>query len=633
MGIVRFCETSPEIALTPQNPFNQLFETIGQDSSACTDAINSEAYERVRDILEQAFARQRGAQILLKAPRAGFGKTHLIQRLSQSFSDVSFVPISLVGGQRLTAHSVTEEVVTYLLSPLPAGGGLTHLDLITRRVFAASLIPLVSAGEVPCDDRETAVQALKNAPVESFDFHHEQALTAHWAWENFPVLGPRLALQAARIYGTSQRDANFWVQQLFEYATTSTNLPLRNTDLIQRVAEAYDSTSEVTGMERLSALLALVTGHSGVVLVIDETEALSSSPSEGLALAGFIQSLRQHAVRASVILSVNGDVWETGFQPRLPGGLKDRLCENVVSLKPMTESEVRTLVSERGGRHSEKIIDGVLELDGVWYARRVTRRAGELWADLEQAAETEEESGAQSEQTHRSESGADGGMEAVTPMPSGSSTLGSLATERERAIATAAALSQAVAQLADKPEGQSATSAQSTDANKGQPADLKEENLQPANTAEASSSPNPEPLPANFSAAPQPQQQPEIPATVPFQPVAETEAPSADIPSSPADQAPVAPPAAQPSPFSVAPEPTRAPDPTAAPPIVSPFTIVPEPVEPLQAQNEPAPAASSIASTPVPAPEPLEKVTEQDQLKVDELLRQFRERYQPPPQP
>ena len=54
------------------------------------------------------------------------------------------------------------------------------LDLLARRTLALGLEPLVATGEVPCQDREGALTALREQPVETFDFHHDRAVTAHW---------------------------------------------------------------------------------------------------------------------------------------------------------------------------------------------------------------------------------------------------------------------------------------------------------------------------------------------------------------------------------------------------------------------------------------------------------------------
>ena len=57
----------------------------------------------------------------------------------------------------------------------------------------------------------------------------------------------------------------------------------------------------------------------------------------------FLAALRQSVERLDVILSLNQDIWQSAFVPRLSGGLADRLSEVVVELKPLTEEEMVAL--------------------------------------------------------------------------------------------------------------------------------------------------------------------------------------------------------------------------------------------------------------------------------------------------
>jgi hypothetical protein len=118
-----------------------------------------------------------GRCILLRAPRAGHGKTHLLSRIQHFLgSSHEFIPLHPANfGCRIDAGSVTDDALRRLVRPLPASGGLCVLDLITRRLFAAALQPLVGSGEVPCQDREGALsRALRTRPIETFDFHHPE---------------------------------------------------------------------------------------------------------------------------------------------------------------------------------------------------------------------------------------------------------------------------------------------------------------------------------------------------------------------------------------------------------------------------------------------------------------------------
>ena len=87
-------------------------------------------------------------------------------------------------------------------------------------------------------------------------------------------------------------------------------------------------------MERLEALLGLLTLLMRVVLVADDLEGFSTDETAALRLAAFLGSLRQSVERLDVILSLNQDIWQSAFVPRLSGGLADRLSEVVVELEP-----------------------------------------------------------------------------------------------------------------------------------------------------------------------------------------------------------------------------------------------------------------------------------------------------------
>jgi len=62
------------------HPFQTLFETLGKLPEAHSDEVNREARETIKSWLKVPLENS-GHCILLKAPRAGHGKTHLFTRL------------------------------------------------------------------------------------------------------------------------------------------------------------------------------------------------------------------------------------------------------------------------------------------------------------------------------------------------------------------------------------------------------------------------------------------------------------------------------------------------------------------------------------------------------------------------
>ncbi|MES2439766.1 MAG: hypothetical protein V4584_11890 [Verrucomicrobiota bacterium] len=360
--------------MASDHPFQLLFETLGRVPASHAESVNRQAYEILSDILSVPVEKT-GRCILLRAPRAGHGKTHLLSRIQHQLgASCEFVPLHAAFGCRIDAASVTDDTLRRLVRQLPASGGLTVLDLMTRRLFASALQPLVGSGEVPCQDREGALTALRNRPIETFDFHHPNAVTAHWARENFEVLGQRLAQELSQRSGLPVGGISFWVDVLFRFASA----PLENSNRVRILADEVHAAVGME-MERLEALLGLLTLLMRVVLVADDLEGFSADETAALRLAAFLGSLRQSVERLDVVLSLNQDIWQSAFVPRLSGGLADRLSEVVVELEPLTEAEMAALLDSRVPGLGRRVLDRIDVGSAGTHARGLIRAAGMAW--------------------------------------------------------------------------------------------------------------------------------------------------------------------------------------------------------------------------------------------------------------
>ncbi|MGJ8634073.1 MAG: hypothetical protein ACSHX7_09140, partial [Luteolibacter sp.] len=361
------------------HPFQLLFETFGKLSVAHAESVNLKPRERMRELLA-VDVKKAGHCILLKAPRAGHGKTHLLTRLQHDLGGKSeFIPLHAIGGNRIDAMTVLDDTLRRLVRGLPAAGGLTVLDLVSRRLFSTALQPLVKSGEVPCQDREGALSALRTRPIETFDFHHPTAVTAHWARDNFELLSPRLAQELAQDNGLSVTQVAFWLDAMFRFAATAVDEPSRASTLNETVFD--NGAAEVVSFERLIALLGLMTSLMRVVLVADEVEGLSTDEASALKFASFIGSLRQSVERLDVILSINQDVWENAFLPRMSGGLADRLSEVVVELEPLDREAMIAIIDSRSPGSGEKLFKEIESDEKPNYARGIVKEAAKVWEE------------------------------------------------------------------------------------------------------------------------------------------------------------------------------------------------------------------------------------------------------------
>ncbi len=359
--------------MSTDHPFQQLFENFGRLPESHSDSVNRIPREKLKGWLDAPIGKP-GHCLLLKAPRAGHGKTHLLTRLLHDLGGShEFIPLHAVGGSRIDAATVLDDTLRRLVRGLPAAGGLTVLDLVARRLFSMALQPLVNSGEVPCQDREAALVALRDRPIETFDFHHPGAVTAHWAKENFELLGPRLALELSQRNGLSLREVSFWVEAMFRFSATQIDNPSRVRTL---AAQVFDGPSaEAVANERLVALLGMLTTLLRVVLVADELEGFSLDESGALRFASFVCALRQSVERVDVIISVNQDIWEGAFVPRLSAGLADRLSELTIDIEPLDKKGVISVIESRAPGEGERIASGI----SATHARGVIREAAEFW--------------------------------------------------------------------------------------------------------------------------------------------------------------------------------------------------------------------------------------------------------------
>lgn len=358
-----------------------LFEVFGRSETPSVPEINESSLQALVTILLSG-DHEEGKVVLLHSPRAGYGKTLLLHAASEQTGDTAkFFAVEPSGGGRLDGEVVLESLLRQLANVLPGSGGLTEFDFLTRRLLAIGLKPLLISGEIPSHDREGALYAIEQRPIETFDFHHQQAATAHWTQANFEVLGPRLASELSEFSNCSLRDCAYWVDLLFRYATSPPEKVERTRLLSDSVFAELQSQGAGLAEERLQSLLGLLSLLQPVVLVFDETEGLSNQPEAGLRVAAFIAQLRQACPGLTVILSVNEDVWETGLTPLMPGGLRDRLTEYVVNLTEMTRSEAEALLQSRFG-DAAGLITSRLEWPEPLYARALLKESAGVARDL-----------------------------------------------------------------------------------------------------------------------------------------------------------------------------------------------------------------------------------------------------------
>ena len=372
--------------MSNESPYTHFFQFFGQQPEQTVESINAQAFRQMISLLTRP-VEAAGRCLLLSAPRAGYGKSHLLSRLqNQLGGSHEFVLLQPADGYRVDAESALTDVLAKFTRILPGSGELTVLDVLARKVLAIGLEPLVRSGDVPCQDREFALSALNNRPLETFDFHHPTAAIAHWARDNFELLGPRLVVEIAQTLGAPMREVSFWVNVLFSYSVTPLDQPGRAGMLMTAAA----SCAVVSMTERLSTLLKMFSHSQRVVLVADELEGMSANAEAALRMANFLSTLRHGAGRVDVVISVNDDVWENAFLPRLSDGLKDRLSEAEIRLSPLTRDQALLLLQRRDPAATDDQLSALFVGAGDLFSRGVLRSAAAAWEVMHAAREKAE---------------------------------------------------------------------------------------------------------------------------------------------------------------------------------------------------------------------------------------------------
>jgi len=359
------------------NPFGATFESLENPTGPVVESVHEIPYRRLVELIDSG----EGQLISLRAPRAGYGKTMLLSRLREKKkSAMTIIPIHLADGRLVEGERILEEVLTQMAELVPGTAGLTKLDLHTRQLFAHGLLPMVYSGEVPSQDKQGALASLKERPTEAFDFHNEGAAIAQWTKSQFDVLSPRLSSVLGKASGVTTRDTSYWISRLFKFAIRPPSEPSRTGDLMSAVFGSGSRFRSGSGfLDGLSSLLNLITLVEPAVLVLDEVDGLSSDSDSALRATSSLVSLWESSPRVSVIISVNDDVWLSAFAPRLPLGLRDRLEDTVIRLKPLTADEARSLVKIRSSKDADLVLAGLdLDSDSL-YPRGVLRAAREAW--------------------------------------------------------------------------------------------------------------------------------------------------------------------------------------------------------------------------------------------------------------
>lgn len=347
-------------------------------------ALNHDVVQRVASAVEELHASPQKPLLLLTAPRAGYGKTHLLGRVA-AVADAQSVAMPLIfrSDVEVTWASVSEECLG-ALRMLPARTpGWTKLREICAGVFATLVVRLIREGRLPCANKDQAISVLSSDPSDLFREGTQARLIGDWLRKHYGQLRKPIADIASELPGAGVMDA--WIDALYAHAIHG------------NAASADPVVQMATGSrESFELWLRMVSLWRPAVLFVDHLDGFYRMERAGLRIATMLLDLV--AIESvQVVLSLNQDVWQATFAHHLPSAMEDRLTASQFLLRGLTADDATDMLRLRlrGASVDMPTSDQFERFIGVarWFqgrpvgsvsARAFLRHAAQQWQTFEQ---------------------------------------------------------------------------------------------------------------------------------------------------------------------------------------------------------------------------------------------------------
>lgn len=369
------------VALANLQPFgNDICATWHEGEGEASVPIHENALEELRALENQ------GRVILLSAPRAGHGKTHLLGRVAEKLQGEAVVA---------SLPWETEEGMTWagcgrgIVADLAYSGAKPNLlQQVCAGVHATLLKRLIQTGRIPSTDPSQALRVLSQDPMNLFSESGPAKVIGEWFRKHYDQLHATLTEVT---YLEGRAEVADWLRAMFDYVEQPGAAAL----------SALAAGMDAEGADQVERFLKLVATWRPVVLVADHMDGLYRDAEAGVSVARMALVLTS-LPGVKVVLSMNQDLWDTTFGRQLPSALEDRLNARNVSLAGLNAEEARELLGLRmakvgvGEMHRADFLN-YLDLDryflgraaGSVSTRGMLRHAAQAWRKWLRSASAE----------------------------------------------------------------------------------------------------------------------------------------------------------------------------------------------------------------------------------------------------
>lgn len=357
------------------NPFAADIFPDGEAANGSPLSLHHTAEERLEEMVDQtahepvaSVKTGQGRVILLRAPRAGYGKSHLLHRLRETGETKAFViPVTLDPEEKIGWKVLLDQALAALHLPVDPDKdtGVTVLDYVARRTFALVNAEMIRSGQVPCGQPEESARAVEAQYLTLFDFAQAGQPVAVWFQEHFERLLPASTPLLAAATGLTEASAELWLRAFcvycqagaegdrsrlgaLEWALKQPSLPLPSSPAGSGLQFLQaPATGEGFYKEKLGELCRLTAATRPLLVLLDHLDGFHGSSEKVLRLANLLNDWRQLSGRVRFILSVNQDLWTQTFLAALPSALEDRLTSSQIALGGISREAAEALIRHR----------------------------------------------------------------------------------------------------------------------------------------------------------------------------------------------------------------------------------------------------------------------------------------------
>lgn len=371
------------------NPFVEDVFVDRPDQLPGVSRIHHEFFAQISDSVESLLQDSNsgripvgmGRLILLTAPGAGYGKSHLVARLRDRLGAIASTLFMPFDRSRQVAWPVVLSSTLRQFTVLTSSRhhSATLLEEFSRYFLSRLVLDCLRSGRLKTRECPEDASRVKVDFVALFGQDSPSKILP-WLDKRADDLVRHSDPEFSQGLGMGRTELAFWTRVFID-------LNLREIGTLDRLR----GLSNGEARERLLQLLRLAADHRPVMLVADGLDGFHHSDTAGMEIAEILHSIREKVPRSVSLVCVNEDVWSSIFASRLPAAWLDRLSGECLTLPPISPDAAteivrlrlrRTQLSETAAaKFAQRVGD-----DHGWFDTRTRltprialRQASDLW--------------------------------------------------------------------------------------------------------------------------------------------------------------------------------------------------------------------------------------------------------------